>query len=105
MSAVDNVQRLRIAISGGGLAGVTLAHALLRHPHLDVHIYESAPEFSEQGAAVGLSGNAQRALSEMGSSLRDALDKAGAVPMNSSRLLLVCRRFFPKHYICHGPSS
>ena len=50
--------KLRIAISGGGLAGATLANALVKHPHLDVHVYESALEFSERGASVGLALNA-----------------------------------------------
>jgi len=55
-----------MAVSGGGLAGATLMNALLKHPHLDPHIYESAAEFSERGAAVDLSINAQRALSDRG---------------------------------------
>ena len=82
--------RLRIAITGGGLAGATLANALMKHPHLDVQIYESAPEFSERGAAVGLSINAQRALTEISSDVREALDKAGAVSQNSTRAMIVC---------------
>jgi len=82
-------RRLRIAVSGGGLAGATLMNALLKHPHLDPHIYESAAEFSERGAAVGLSINAQRALSEIGEPVRMALDKAGAVGMHSTRQVLV----------------
>ena len=64
-------------------------NALSKHPHLDPHIYESAAEFSERGAAVGLSVNAQRALSEIGEPVRKALDNAGAVEMHSSRQMLV----------------
>ncbi|MCJ1356784.1 MAG: hypothetical protein MMC33_006780 [Icmadophila ericetorum] len=86
MTTASDAPGLRIAITGGGLAGATLAHALIKHSHLDVRLYESASEFSERGAAVGLSGNAQRALVELGLSLREALDKAGAVRMNSSRI-------------------
>lgn len=52
---------IRIAISGGGLAGATLAHALLKHAHLDVHIFESAEAFKEAGA-VGIARNALSAL-------------------------------------------
>lgn len=36
---------IRIAISGGGLAGATLLHGLLHYPQLDVHIFESADSF------------------------------------------------------------
>ncbi|EMR70863.1 putative salicylate hydroxylase protein [Eutypa lata UCREL1] len=79
---------LRIAIIGGGLAGITLANALVRIPHLDVQVYESAPEFSERGAALGLSSNALTALQHILPSAQDLLSKAGAVPMNSTRFLL-----------------
>lgn len=88
-SVPPSPRRLRIAISGGALAGATLMNALSKHPHLDPHIYESAAEFSERGAAVGLSVNAQRALSEIGEPVRKALDNAGAVEMHSSRQMLV----------------
>ena len=84
-----NSKPIRIAISGGGIAGATLMNALLQNPNIDPHIYESAPEFSERGAAVGLSINAQRALTEIGPNMRDALDRAGAVKLNSTRLILV----------------
>ncbi|KAM3075728.1 hypothetical protein ACMFMG_007858 [Clarireedia jacksonii] len=71
MEAPTFTNRLKVAISGGGLAGATLA-----------------TEFSERGAAVGISVNGQRALAEIGTEVRDALDKAGAVKMNSSRLMI-----------------
>ena len=89
MDAGHEPKRVRIAITGGGLAGATLVNALMKHPHLDVHIYESAPQFSELGAAVGLSINAQRALEAIGPVLREAPDKAGAVPMRSTRQVVV----------------
>lgn len=82
---------IKIAIIGGGLAGATIANGLLRHAHLDVHVFESAPEFSERGAAVGLASNAQRALEQvMGEAEATALlVKAGAVMQASSRLCIV----------------
>lgn len=80
---------IRIAIIGGGLAGATLANALIHIPHVDINVYESAPEFSERGAAVVLTSTAQRSLARAIPSARDILSKAGAVPMNSSRLLVV----------------
>ena len=83
------IRRLRVAIIGGGLAGATLANALFDQPHLDIHIFESAPEFSERGAAVGLAVNAQRALAEVIPSANELLDRAGAVPMNSTRIVVV----------------
>ena len=86
-------KKIRVAIIGGGLAGATLFNALLKHAHLDVDIFESAPHFSERGAAVGLSQNAQKALAEIGPQLVEALDRAGAVQMNSSRLVVVSLSF------------
>jgi salicylate hydroxylase len=71
---------IRIAISGGGLSGATLFHALHRLPHLDVHIFESAPAFREAGLAIGVTRNAQTALELMGSTAIQVLERAGAVP-------------------------
>lgn len=82
---------IKIAIIGGGLAGATIVNGLLRHAHLDVHVFESAAEFSERGAAVGLASNAQRALEQViGEAEATALlEKAGAVMQASSRLCIV----------------
>ena len=89
MEVFNDAKRICIAITGGGLAGATLVNTLMRHPHIDVHIYESAPEFPERGAVVGLSINAHRALSKMGPYVREAIDKAEAVPMHSTRQIIV----------------
>ncbi|KAF2792070.1 hypothetical protein K505DRAFT_418692 [Melanomma pulvis-pyrius CBS 109.77] len=81
-------QPIKIAISGGGLAGATLANALLKYPHLDMNIFESAPEFSERSAAVGIAANAQAALAEIGGVVADVIERAGGVTMTSSRLCM-----------------
>ncbi|KAI1501574.1 salicylate hydroxylase [Biscogniauxia marginata] len=79
---------IHIAIIGGGLAGASLANALVRIPRLQIKVFESAPEFSERGAAIGLSRNAQRALRQFIPSAMELLNKAGAVPMRSSRVMI-----------------
>ncbi|ROV97817.1 hypothetical protein VPNG_08659 [Cytospora leucostoma] len=79
---------IRIAISGGGLAGACLIHALIKHPHLDVHIFESAAEFRESGAAVGIARNALTALDLIGPSAAESLKRAGAVPQLGVRFKL-----------------
>lgn len=89
-----NDARIRVAIIGGGLAGAALANALIQFTHIDLHLYESAPEFSERGAAVGLSGNALEALRHILPSSRELLAKAGAVSMNSSRVMIVSSELF-----------
>ena len=80
--------RLRIAISGGGIAGASLFHALLKQAWVDVHIFESAPEFREAGAAVGLTRNAQSALGLIGQSAIQCFERAGAVPQRGAHLIL-----------------
>ncbi|GIZ48688.1 hypothetical protein CKM354_001173800 [Cercospora kikuchii] len=80
--------KVRIAISGGGMAGATLMHALIKHDHLDVHIFESASEFREAGMAVGMTRNAFQALELIGPSAREALERAGSVPHYGARLML-----------------
>lgn len=78
--------KIRIAISGGGLAGASLLRALLQYPHLDIDIFESASEFKEAGAAVGTTRNALAALDLMG--LMPCLERAGAVSMLGARMFL-----------------
>lgn len=86
---VSGKGELRVAIVGGGLAGAALANALANANHIDMHVYESDPEFSERGAAVALSGNTRRALDVIFPSANDLLRGARAVTMNSSKLMIV----------------
>lgn len=54
MSAQQPKRASSIAIVGGGIAGVVLTIALLKHcPHLQITLYESASAFGEIGAGVG----------------------------------------------------
>src|SRR5919109_743161 len=55
----------RIALIGGGIGGLTAAHALLRQG-FEVHVYEAAPELKEIGAGVALGPNAMKALRALG---------------------------------------
>ncbi|RYP79010.1 hypothetical protein DL770_006755 [Monosporascus sp. CRB-9-2] len=79
---------IRIAITGSGLAGASLLHALLKFSHLDVHIFESAPAFNKAGMAIGLTRNAQAALDLIGPSATKCLERAGAVPMRGVRFMV-----------------
>ncbi|KAF7534204.1 hypothetical protein G7054_g6443 [Neopestalotiopsis clavispora] len=79
---------IRIAVVGGGLAGASLIHALIKFSHLDVHIFEAAEEFKEAGMAIGIARNAQAALELIGPSATRCLDQAGAVPMKGVRFML-----------------
>lgn len=89
--ATTDTSHLRIAIIGGGLAGATLANALIQIPRLEIQVYEAAPTFSERGAAVALGPNALQALHEiLGSGKDDLMKRAGAVPLNSVRSVIVC---------------
>ncbi|KAG8163704.1 hypothetical protein KVR01_007001 [Diaporthe batatas] len=78
--------RIRVAIIGGGLAGTTVANALIQIPHLEVQVYESAPTFSERGAAVGFDSHALGVLELILPGQKDEiLKKAKAVALNSVR--------------------
>ncbi|KAF7525070.1 hypothetical protein G7054_g11196 [Neopestalotiopsis clavispora] len=82
--------KLRVAVIGGGLAGVAVANALHPYPQLDVHVFEAGSQFSESGAAVGLSRNAREALQACiaSTSISELLKRAGATRMHSSRVML-----------------
>lgn len=79
---------IKIAITAGGLAGACPFHALLDHAHLDMHIFESAVEFKQTGAAIGLPRNALSALDLIGASTVQCLERTGAVPMRGVRFML-----------------
>lgn len=79
---------IRIAIIGGGLAGASVIHALIKLPHLDVDIFEAAPVLKEAGMAIGIARNAQAALRLIGPSAEQCLDQAGAVPMRDVKFML-----------------
>src|ERR1700716_1486214 len=51
----------RIAVIGGGIGGLTAAHALRRRK-FEVSVHEAAPELKEIGAGVALGPNAMKAL-------------------------------------------
>ncbi|KAK7955858.1 FAD/NAD(P)-binding domain-containing protein [Apiospora aurea] len=80
---------IRIGIIGGGIAGITVAIALVKHPHVDVQVYEGASQFSERGAGVGLSPLALEALGDIIPSAIDLLkSRAGAVELDAARLVV-----------------
>ncbi|GAW17103.1 hypothetical protein ANO14919_065530 [Xylariales sp. No.14919] len=81
--------RIRIGIVGGGLAGITVAIALSKHRHVDVHVYESSPQFTERGAGIGISPLALEALDDIIPSAIDLLKtSAGAVEADAARLVI-----------------
>ncbi|KAK7955145.1 salicylate hydroxylase [Apiospora saccharicola] len=81
--------RIRIGIIGGGIAGITTAISLLKHPHVDVQVYEGASHFHERGAGVGLSPLALEALDDIVPSAIELLkSQAGAVELDAARLVI-----------------
>ncbi|KAI0471964.1 FAD/NAD(P)-binding domain-containing protein [Xylariaceae sp. FL0804] len=70
-------RRIKVAIAGGGIAGLALAFGLSRRPHVDVRVYESVPAYADVGAGLALHLNAIKAMSLIGPELRQAYqDKA-----------------------------
>jgi salicylate hydroxylase len=68
-------KRLRAAIVGGGIGGLTAANALLRRG-IEVTVFEQADALGEVGAGVFIFPNGLRQLERMG--LGDALSAVGA---------------------------
>lgn len=73
--------RLRIAITGGGIGGLTLALAL-RQRGIAAEVFEQAAELAEIGAAVALSANSTRELRRLG-----VLDQITAVSTEPTELI------------------
>lgn len=59
-------KKISVAIVGGGIAGIALAANLFKMSHLDVKLYESAPQFSEIGAGISFGANAVSAIEHLG---------------------------------------
>ena len=74
-------QKLRIAIVGGGIGGLTLALAL-RQRGLAADVFEQAAVLTEVGAAVALSANSTRELQRLG-----VLDEIAAVSTEPTELI------------------
>ena len=66
MASSGEKKKINVAIAGGGIGGLCMAIALLKHEHLQVQVYEAAHKFSEIGAGVAFGPNAQRALKLIG---------------------------------------
>ncbi|KAL8796933.1 MAG: hypothetical protein Q9195_000704 [Heterodermia aff. obscurata] len=64
-----------VAIVGGGIGGLTLALGLLKYPHIDVQIYESASSFGWIGAGVAIGPNGQKALEIISPAAKAAFDE------------------------------
>ncbi|PIL36260.1 hypothetical protein GSI_01922 [Ganoderma sinense ZZ0214-1] len=60
------VTKLRVAICGGGIGGLTLAVALSRYPDIQVDVYEAASQFKEIGAGVMIWARTWEILSLLG---------------------------------------
>ncbi|KAJ7101323.1 FAD/NAD(P)-binding domain-containing protein [Mycena belliarum] len=65
----SSTKPLKVAIVGGGIAGLTAAAALRLEGH-EIHVFEASPTNTELGAAVSLSANALRALNHIGFDLK-----------------------------------
>src|SRR6267142_2388609 len=75
--------KLRVAIVGGGIGGLTAALALRDSGH-EISVYEQADQFREIGAGVTLHPNATRLLAKLG--LGDELARIGS-PTAGVRLM------------------
>lgn len=66
MSDPHNGPKLSIAIVGAGIAGLTAAIALQKHPHISITLYDKAAELKEIGASIALGPNGLRTLQRLG---------------------------------------
>ncbi|KAF7300219.1 hypothetical protein MKEN_01345700 [Mycena kentingensis (nom. inval.)] len=60
------VKRLRVAICGAGIGGLTLAVALSQYPDIDIELYEAAKSLTELGAGIGLFPRPWRVMRKLG---------------------------------------
>lgn len=80
---------MHVAIIGGGLAGCTMARVLLDHPSIEFDVFEAGPAVKEQGSAIGMAKNAQRAMDLMGIDFAALAQSIGGVQTKTSPLFIV----------------
>lgn len=80
-STMSDSCKFRVAIIGGGIAGLAAAIALQKHDGIDVQLYEQATEIREVGASIALGPNGMRTLEKLG--VGEALSKDIAFPNRS----------------------
>jgi len=77
MTVTQTQRKMKVAVVGGGIGGITLAIALSHSaPHVEVDIYESASAFGMVGAGIGMWPRVWDALKAIG--LKDELDRYAA---------------------------
>lgn len=68
--------KFTVAIVGGGIVGVALAHGLL-HRGVQVAIYERAPNFHEIGAGFAFTGSARECMTRLSPAVIKAMKRVG----------------------------
>lgn len=77
MGSAPPDRKIKIAIAGGGIAGLALAAGLAKKSHLEVHVYEGVPEYKDVGAGLALHMNAIKAMALIGPEIKQVyFDKA-----------------------------
>ena len=92
--------RIKIAILGGGIAGLALAAGLhKKHKHIDFHIYEAVPDYKNVGAGLALHKNAIKAMTLIGDEVRKAYFD------NASDMGEEDRMMSTEVILAHGPNK
>lgn len=71
MNAKVTEHRIRVAIVGGGIGGLTLARGLIAQQHLQTTVFEATEKYRDIGAGLAFHGNAMRALVNIDQALHD----------------------------------
>ncbi|PSR73283.1 hypothetical protein PHLCEN_2v10861 [Hermanssonia centrifuga] len=85
--------KFRVAICGGGIAGICLALSLSKYPDIQVDLYEAAARFTEIGAGLTVQGRTWKPLELMG--VDATLRKAAAAANNVATSEFSIRDIFP----------
>ncbi|KAI0479967.1 mannitol 1-phosphate dehydrogenase 2 [Xylaria cf. heliscus] len=101
MSAPSSTKPFNLAIVGGGITGLTLAIALLKHD-VPFTLYESAARFGEIGAGVGFGPNAVMAIGLISPEMKEAYQRCRTLQWDSKQNVWFTTRVGDRRKVADG---
>ncbi|THG99814.1 hypothetical protein EW026_g2629 [Hermanssonia centrifuga] len=85
-------RKIKVAICGGGVGGLTLAVALSHSPNVEVDVYEAAQEFAEVGAGIEVAFHLRKGDEPRGLTFQKLITPGGLISFHRPQFQAVLLR-------------